>query len=128
MTSFKMLSVHVKVDVCMQGPIWVHTRADMGSCERTVMGLESGAVSACVTRGVTKQFITIFSKTYKYDNSMLLPFYFLCICATYCVSLVSMISFSCDHCCTTLYIQGLILLNWLRSSECKSVTSCCFTF
>ena len=89
MTSFKMLRVHIRVNVCMQGPIWVYTRADMGSRERTVMGLESRAVSA----HVTKQFATIFRKTYIYNNSMLLPFYFFCICATYCVSLVSMIKF-----------------------------------
>ena len=31
----------------------------MGSCEQAVMGLESRAVSA----GVTKHFVTIFSKT-----------------------------------------------------------------
>ena len=29
-----------------QGQIWVHTRADMGSHERAIMGLESQAVSA----------------------------------------------------------------------------------
>ena len=34
---------------CIQGPIWVHVRADMSSHERAVMGLESQAVSALVT-------------------------------------------------------------------------------
>ena len=40
---------------CTLGPIWVHTRVDMGSHERAVMGLESRAVSARV-----KHFVTIF--------------------------------------------------------------------
>ena len=44
---------------CMQGTIWVHTRTDLRSSERPVMGLESRAVSA----QVTKHFVTIFSKT-----------------------------------------------------------------
>ena len=44
---------------CIGGPIWVHVRADMGSCEWAVMGLESLAVSA----GVTNHFVTTFSKT-----------------------------------------------------------------
>ena len=35
---------------CTRGPIWVHTRADMGSCEQAV-GRE------------TKNFVTISSKT-----------------------------------------------------------------
>ena len=43
---------------CMQRLIWVHVRADMGSCGQAVIGLES-AVSA----RVTKDFVTIFSKT-----------------------------------------------------------------
>ena len=43
----------------MRGPIWVQVRANMGSLERAVMGLESRAVSA----QVTKHFVTIFSKT-----------------------------------------------------------------
>ena len=34
---------------CTGGPIWVHARADIGSCERAVMGLESRAVSVRVT-------------------------------------------------------------------------------
>ena len=37
----------------------IHVRADMGSCERAVMDFESQAVSA----GVTKHFVTSFSKT-----------------------------------------------------------------
>ena len=37
----------------------VHLRADLGSCERAVMGLESLSVLA----GVTKHFVTVFSKT-----------------------------------------------------------------
>ena len=32
-----------------RGPIWVHVRANMGSHEGAIMGLESGAVSAQVT-------------------------------------------------------------------------------
>ena len=44
---------------CTRGLIWVHVKADMGSREGTVMGLESQAVSA----RVTKHFVTIFSKT-----------------------------------------------------------------
>ena len=36
----------------------MHMRADMGSCERVVMGFDSQAVSAWVT----KHFVTIFSK------------------------------------------------------------------
>ena len=43
---------------CMRGPIWVHPCADIGSCERAVMGLESRAVSA----RIIKHFNTIFSK------------------------------------------------------------------
>ena len=35
--------------VCTRGLIWVHTRADMGSREPAVLGLESQAVSAWVT-------------------------------------------------------------------------------
>ena len=42
----------------MQGPIWVHVRAIMGSGEWAVMGLKSQAVSA----HVTKHFVTIFNK------------------------------------------------------------------
>ena len=42
-----------------QGPLWVHVRADMGSHEPAVMGLESRAVSAWVS----KHFVTFFSKT-----------------------------------------------------------------
>ena len=34
----------------------VHVRADMGSCKWAVMGLESGSVSA----RVTKHFVTLF--------------------------------------------------------------------
>ena len=30
---------------CTLGPIWVHTRVDMGSLEQAVMGFESRAVS-----------------------------------------------------------------------------------
>ena len=41
------------------GLIWVHQRADIGSHEPAVMGLESRAVSAWVT----KHFVTIFSTT-----------------------------------------------------------------
>ena len=41
------------------GLIWVHVRADTGSRERAVMGLESRAVLA----RVTKIFVTILSKT-----------------------------------------------------------------
>ena len=44
---------------CRRGLIWVHVRADMGSRGRAVIGLESRAVSA----RVTKHFDTIFSKT-----------------------------------------------------------------
>ena len=40
------------------GLVWVHVRADMGSCERVVMGLESRAVSA----RVIKHFVTILVK------------------------------------------------------------------
>ena len=43
----------------MRGLIFVHVRADMGSLERAVMGFESRAVSA----RVTKHIVTIFSKT-----------------------------------------------------------------
>ena len=39
-----------------RGPIWVHKRADMGSRERDVIGLESRSVSA----QVTKHFVTIY--------------------------------------------------------------------
>ena len=56
MTSFMTLRVQVR-------DIWVHTRADMGSCEGwygfmegAVMNLESGAVSAWVA----KHFVTFF--------------------------------------------------------------------
>ena len=42
------------------GPIWVHVRADIGTRELALLGLESLAVSA---RVVTKHFVTIFSKT-----------------------------------------------------------------
>ena len=42
-----------------RGLIWVHLRADMCSCEWAIMGLQSRAVSAWVT----KHFVTIFSKT-----------------------------------------------------------------
>ena len=44
---------------CMQGLIRVLLWANMGSRERSVMGLESQAVSA----QVTKHFVTILSKT-----------------------------------------------------------------
>ena len=44
--------------MCMGGLIWVHVRADMGSCERAIMRLESRAVQA----QVTNHFVTIFSK------------------------------------------------------------------
>ena len=43
---------------CLRGPIWLHMRAVIGSCGRTVMGLASQAVSA----RITKHFVTIFSK------------------------------------------------------------------
>ena len=43
----------------MQGPIWVHARVDMGSCEQAVKGLESRAVSTWVI----KHFVSIASKT-----------------------------------------------------------------
>ena len=43
---------------CIRGPIWVHARADMGSREPAVKGLESRAVSAWVT----KNFVTISVK------------------------------------------------------------------
>ena len=43
---------------CTQRLIWVHVRANMGSCELAIMGLESRAVSA----QLTKHFITILSK------------------------------------------------------------------
>ena len=35
---------------CTRGPVWVHVRANMGSCEWAVMGLESRAVSALVIK------------------------------------------------------------------------------
>ena len=41
----------------------MHTRVDMGSCERVVMGLESPAVSA----QVTKHFFCTFIKTFNKD-------------------------------------------------------------
>ena len=44
---------------CTGGPMWVHARADIGSCERAVMGLESRAVSV----RVIKYLVTVFSKT-----------------------------------------------------------------
>ena len=44
---------------CRRGQVWVHMRANVGSHERTVMALESQAISA----QVTKYFVTIFSKT-----------------------------------------------------------------
>ena len=44
---------------CIRGLTWAHIRADIGSCERANMGLESRAVSA----RVTKHFVTFFSKT-----------------------------------------------------------------
>ena len=34
---------------CTRGPIWVHVRAVMGSCEGAVLGLALRAVSALVT-------------------------------------------------------------------------------
>ena len=40
----------------------MHARADMGSHERAVMGLDSRAVSA----RVIKDFVTVLSKTYNY--------------------------------------------------------------
>ena len=49
---------------CTGGLIWVHARADIGSRERAIMGLESQAVSA----RVTKHFVTIFSKTWNNTN------------------------------------------------------------
>ena len=50
--------------ICMasyfnSGPIWVYARDDMGSRERSEMGLESRAVSA----RVIKQIVTIFSNS-----------------------------------------------------------------
>ena len=42
----------------------MNARADMGSSERAVMGLESQAVST----PVTKHFVTIFSKTCNKQN------------------------------------------------------------
>ena len=39
---------------CTRGLIWVQVRADMGSHERAIMGLETQAVSA----RVYKQFVT----------------------------------------------------------------------
>ena len=47
-----------------RGLIWVHVWVDMGSRERAVMGLESRAISA----GITKHFVTIFSKTCNNNN------------------------------------------------------------
>ena len=44
---------------CMRGRKWVYIRANMGLGERAVIGLETQAVSA----QVTKHFATIFSKT-----------------------------------------------------------------
>ena len=44
---------------CTREPIWVQARADMGSPEQAVMGLETRAESA----RVIKHFVTIFSKT-----------------------------------------------------------------
>ena len=52
-----------------RGLIWVNVRTDMGSHEQTVIGLESQAISA----EVTKHFITIFRKC----NNVLYP-YFCC--------------------------------------------------
>ena len=43
---------------CMLGLIWVHVRANMGSPERAIIGLESQAVSV----RVTKHFVTILVK------------------------------------------------------------------
>ena len=52
MMSFMTPSMHARADI-------VHVRADMGSCEQAVIGLESQAVSA----RVTTHFFTIFIKT-----------------------------------------------------------------
>ena len=43
----------------MRGLKWVHVKANMGSREQAVMGFESRAVSA----QLTKHFVTIFSTT-----------------------------------------------------------------
>ena len=42
----------------MQGQLWVHVRANMGSHEPAIMDSESREVSA----QVTKYFVTIFSE------------------------------------------------------------------
>ena len=44
---------------CTRGLIWVHTRADMGSCEQAVMVSKSQVVSG----RETKNFVTISSNT-----------------------------------------------------------------
>ena len=44
---------------CTGGPIWVHARADISTCEWAVMGLESRVVSV----QVTKYLVTVFGKT-----------------------------------------------------------------
>ena len=51
LTSFMTLRVHTRQGYgCAHGTIWVHLRVDMGSHESAVMGLESQAVSARVTK------------------------------------------------------------------------------
>ena len=60
MTSFMKLMVYVMADMgACEGGLWIYLRANMGSRERAVMGLESQAISA----RVTEHFVTIFSKT-----------------------------------------------------------------
>ena len=44
----------------MQLPIWVHPRANIGSREGSVMGLESRAVSAQVTKHFATFSVTLY--------------------------------------------------------------------